>query len=444
MKDLQIKKLIEAEKKRQKSVINLIASENYCSADALEALGSVFDNKYAEGYPGARYYGGNQVVDQLESLAQSRALKLFGLDVGEHRDAKNPHNSKWHVNVQPWSGANANLAVYLGLAPIGSKIMGMALTSGGHLSHGQKVSITGKAWTPLTYIVDPETEMLDYDYVEELAKSEKPAIIVAGFTAYPREVDWKRFRKIADECGALLMVDMSHLAGLIAGKAYPSPFPYADIVTTTTHKTLRGPRGAMIFSRIDARELNKKIDKAVFPGLQGGPHESQIAGIAVALKEASDAKFKTYAKQVVKNAKVLATELQKRGWHVVADGTDSHMVLVDTWMNGEKVSREVAASIKHGEMALGAGGVPGKVAELALEKAGIICNKNTVPGEKRSPFDPSGIRLGTPAETTRGKKEVDFKKIAEKIDKVLKGIVVEPENFTKTPSKVKAKSAKNK
>ncbi|MCF7865729.1 MAG: serine hydroxymethyltransferase [Candidatus Pacebacteria bacterium] len=427
MKDLQIKKLIDAEKKRQKSVINLIASENYCSADSLEALGSVFDNKYAEGYPGARYYGGNQVVDQLELLAQERAIKLFGLDKGEHVEKfsdKNPHKSKWHVNVQPWSGANANLAVYLGLAPIGSKIMGMALTSGGHLSHAQKVSITGKVWEPVTYIVDPETEVLDYDYVEELAKSEKPAIIVAGFTAYPREVDWKRFRKIADEAGALLMVDMSHLAGLIAGKAYPSPFPYADVVTTTTHKTLRGPRGAMIFSRIDSRELYKKIDKAVFPGLQGGPHESQIAGIAVALKEATDAKFKSYAKQVIKNAKVLASELQKRGWHVVADGTDSHMVLVDTWMNGEKVSEIAARSIKHGEMALGAGGIPGKVAELELEKAGIICNKNTVPGEKRSPFDPSGIRLGTPAETTRGKKEADFKKIAEKIDKVLKGIKI--------------------
>lgn len=433
MKDLQIKKLIEAEKKRQKSAINLIASENYCSADALEALGSVFDNKYAEGYPGARYYGGNQVVDQLESLAQSRALKLFGLDgaadSGEKGSAKKggakkPQGIKWHVNVQPLSGANANLAVYLGVAPLGSKIMGMALTSGGHLSHAQKVSITGKAWTPLTYIVDPDTEMLDYDYVEELANSEKPAVIVAGFTAYPREVDWARFRKIADSCGALLMVDMSHLAGLVAGKAYPSPFPYADIVTTTTHKTLRGPRGAIIFSRIDGRELSKKIDKALFPGLQGGPHESQIAGIAVALKEAGEAKFKSYAKQVVKNAKVLASELQKRGWHVVADGTDSHMVLVDTWMGGEKVSEIAAQSIKDGKLALGAGGVPGKVAELALEQAGIICNKNTVPGEKRSPFDPSGIRLGAPAETTRGKKEADFKKIAEKIDRVLKGIKI--------------------
>lgn len=411
MKDLQIKKLIEAEKKRQKSVINLIASENYCSTDALEALGSVFDNKYSEGYPHARYYGGNQVVDQLETLAQERALKLFGLS-----------GKKWHVNVQPWSGANANLAVYLGVVPIGAKIMGMALTSGGHLSHGQKVSITGKAWQAVTYIVDPETEVLDYDYVEELAKSEKPTVIVAGFTAYPRTVDWKRFRKIADEAGALLMVDMSHISGLVAGKAYPSPFPYADIVTTTTHKTLRGPRGAVIFSKIDERELNKKIDKALFPGLQGGPHESQIAGLAVAFKEAAEPKFKVYAKQVIKNAKVLAAELQKRGWHIVSDGTDSHMVLVDTWMNGEKVSAETARLIKKGALAVGAGGIPGKIAEAALEKAGIICNKNTVPGEKRSPFDPSGIRLGTPAETTRGKKEKDFAKIAEKIDKVLKGI----------------------
>lgn len=409
MKDLQIKKLIESEKRRQRSVINLIASENYCSKDALEALGSVFDNKYAEGYPHARYYGGNQVVDELETLAQMRAIKLFGLDAGEHKDAKAPLKSKWHVNVQPWSGANANLAAYLGAVPVGSKIMGMTLSSGGHLSHAQKVSITGKVWQPVPFVVNPTTEVLDYDEVERIAKEEKPALIVAGFTAYPRLVDWARFRKIADACGALLMVDMSHLAGLIAGKAYASPFAYADIVTTTTHKTLRGPRGAMIFSRIDERELNKKIDKALFPGLQGGPHESQIAGIAVALKEASEASFKTYAKQVIKNAKTLAKELQKKGWHIVSGGTDSHMVLVDTWMGGQKNEK-------------GAGAVPGKVAELALEQAGIICNKNTVPGESRSPFDPSGIRLGTPAETTRGKKEGDFAKIAEKVDRVLRGV----------------------
>jgi glycine hydroxymethyltransferase len=411
MKDLQIKNLIADEKKRQKSVINLIASENYCSKDSLEALGSVFDNKYAEGYPGARYYGGNQVVDKLESLTQERALKLFGLT-----------KNRWHVNVQPWSGANANLATYLGVVPLGSKIMGMALTSGGHLSHAQKVSITGKVWQPVTFVVNPETEVIDYDYVEKLAVSEKPFLIVAGFTAYPRVVDWARFRKIADKCGAILMVDMSHLSGLVAGKAYPSPFPYADIVTTTTHKTLRGPRGAMIFSKIDDRELYKKIDKALFPGLQGGPHESQIAGIAVALKEASQASFKTYAKQVVKNAKAFSKALQARGWRVVSGGTDSHMVLIDTWMGGVKLDEASVKKSKLGKGAIGAGGVPGKVAELALEKAGIICNKNTIPGETRSAFDPSGIRLGTPAETTNGKKEKDFEKIAEKIDKILREI----------------------
>jgi glycine hydroxymethyltransferase len=398
MKDKQIQKLIEDEKKRQKSVINLIASENYCSTDALSALGSIFDNKYAEGYPQARYYGGNQIVDKLEMLTQQRALKLFGLS-----------KNKWHVNVQPWSGANANLATYLGVVPIGSKIMGMNLTSGGHLSHAQKVSITGKVWQPVSFVVDPVTEVLDYDYVEELAMKEKPALIVAGFTAYPRKVDWARFRQIADKSGALLMVDMSHLAGLIAGKAYPSPFPYADIVTTTTHKTLRGPRGAIIFSKKDERELYKKIDKALFPGLQGGPHESQIAGIAVSLHEASQPSFKVYAKQVVANAKTLSGELKSLGWRIVSGGTDSHMVLVDTWMSGQRSSE-------------GVGGIPGKVAESALEKAGIICNKNTIPGEGRSPFDPSGIRLGTPAETTRGKKERDFKKIAQKINEVLKTV----------------------
>jgi glycine hydroxymethyltransferase len=398
MKDTRVKKLIEAEKKRQKSVINLIPSENYCSKDAFEALGSIFDNKYAEGYPKARYYGGNQVVDQIEELAQDRALTLFGLKKGQ-----------WHVNVQPWSGANANLAVYLGLVPVGGKIMGMSLSSGGHLSHGQKVSITGKAWQPVPYGVDSKTEILDYKKVKEIAIAEKPNIIVAGFTAYPRVVDFKKFREIADACGAYLLVDMSHIAGLIAGKAYPSPFPYADVVTTTTHKTLRGPRGAMIFSKVDAREINKKIDKALFPGLQGGPHVSQIAGIAVALNEANSAGFKKYATQVIKNAQTLAKVLQKKGWKVVSGGTDSHLLLVDTWMNGVKDKN-------------GVGGVPGKEAEALLEKAGIICNKNTIPNESRSPFDPSGIRVGSPAETTRGKKEKDFEKIAEKIDVVLRGV----------------------
>lgn len=397
MKDPQIKKLIEAEKKRQKSVINLIASENYCSPSTLEALGSILDNKYAEGYPMARYYGGNQVTDKVEILAQERALKLFGLKKGE-----------WHVNVQPWSGANANLAVYLGLVPVGGKIMGMALTSGGHLSHGQKVSITGKAWVPATFVVDPKTEVLDYKYLKEFAMNEKPNIIVAGFTAYPRTVDFKKFREIADACGAYLMVDMSHFAGLVAGKAYAmSPFDYADVVTTTTHKTLRGPRSAIIFSKIDQRELHKKTDKALFPGLQGGPHMGQVAAVAVALKEDATPAFKKYAKQVVKNAQTLAKELQKRGWHIVSGGTDSHLLLVDTWMDGIKNAQ-------------GVGGIPGKEAEAKLEKAGIICNKNTIPGESRSPFDPSGIRLGSPAETTRGKKEKDFAKIAVRIDRILR------------------------
>lgn len=396
--DSQVKKLIDAEKKRQKGVINLIPSENYCSADVLEALGSVFDNKYAEGYPHARYYGGNDVVDKVEVLAQERALKLFGLK-----------KTEWHVNVQPWSGANANLAVYLGLVSVGGKVMGMALSSGGHLSHGQKVSITGKAWQPITYIVDPTTEVLDYNYVKELALKEKPNIIVAGFTAYPRTVDFKKFREIADACGAYLLVDMSHFAGLVAGGAYAmSPFKYADVVTTTTHKTLRGPRSAVIFSKIDPREIYKKIDKALFPGLQGGPHVGQIAAVAVAFKEAATPAFKKYAKQVVKNAQTLAKELSKKGWRVIAGGTDTHLLLVDTWMNGIKNEN-------------GVGGVPGKDAEAKLEKARIICNKNTIPGETRSPFDPSGIRIGSPAETTRGKKEKDFAKIAEKIDKVLRG-----------------------
>ncbi len=389
MKDLQIKKLIQAETKRQKGVINLIASENYVSKDVLEALGSIFDNKYAEGYPGARYYGGQQNTDKLETLCQDRALKLFKLK----RD-------NWAVNVQPLSGSPANLAVYLALVPQGGKIMGLPLTLGGHLTHGQKVSITGKVWNQIAIPVDVKTEMIDYAKMREIAIAEKPSLIVCGFTAYPRVVDFKKVREIADACGALMMVDMSHFAGLVAGEAYPTPFAYADVVTTTTHKTLRGPRGAMIFSKVDAREINKKIDKAIFPGLQGGPHMGQIAGIAVALKENDSAAFKKYAKQVIKNAEALAKELQKLGWRIVSGGTDSHLVLVDTWMDGK--------------------GIPGKEAEAKLEKAGIICNKNTIPGETRSPFDPSGIRIGSPAETTRGKKEKDFVVIARKIDKVLR------------------------
>lgn len=389
MKDKPIKKLIEAEKKRQKSVINLIASENYVSNDVLEALGSELTNKYAEGYPGKRYYGGQIYVDQIENLARDRALDLFGLD-----------KKKWHVNVQPLSGSPANFAVYCALVSPHGKIMGMSLDQGGHLTHGHKVSMTGKFWNQIAYGVDRSKEMLDYVELKKIAEEHKPDIIVAGFTAYPRIIDFKKFREIADACGAYLMVDMSHIAGLIAGKVYPSPFPYADIVTTTVHKTLRGPRSAMIFSKKDDRKIDEKIDKAVFPGLQGGPHINQIAAVAIALKEAKSSAFEKYANQVVKNAKVLADTLIQLGWRVISGGTDSHLILVDTWMEGK--------------------GLPGKEADARLEKAGIIVNKNTVPFDSRSPFDPSGIRLGTAAETTRGKKEKDMIAIAKKIDSILK------------------------
>jgi glycine hydroxymethyltransferase len=452
MKDIEVRKIIAAETARQKKVINLIPSENYVSDDVRAAVGSVFDNKYAEGYPFARYYGGNQQTDIIESLCAKRALKLFGL-----KDAE------WHVNCQALSGSPANLAVYMALVPhavrktdekgapagVGDatahdykapgKIMGMLLSAGGHLTHGQKVSATGKFWQPINYGVDVKTETINYVALRKQALAEKPDLIVAGFTAYPRIVDWAEFRAIADACGALLMVDMSHIAGLVAGRAYPSPFPYADVVTTTTHKTLRCPRGALIFARknfLDKKgrfgsngtgmsvkgkdgrnissaaknavvDLGKKIDKAVFPGLQGGPHMSHIAGITVALGEAMRPEFKTYAKQVIRNAKAFGDEFKKLGWRVISGGTDSHLLLIDTWMNGQVTPK-------------GTGAVPGKVAEAALEAADIICNKNTIPGESRSPFDPSGIRVGTPAETTRGRKEADFRKIAQKIDQILR------------------------
>lgn len=408
MKDLQIKKLIAEEKKRQESVVNLIASENYVSQDVLEALGSELTNKYAEGYPGKRYYGGNSVIDKVEQLAIDRALKLFNLDP-----------KKWHANVQPLSGSPANLAVYAALLNINgsasaasgaatahqSRIMGLKLSSGGHLTHGQSVSFTGKAWKQIPYEVDPKTELLNYAELKKIAMTEKPDIIVAGFTAYPRIVDFKKFRAITNACGALLHVDMSHFAGLVAGGVYPSPFPYADTVMTTTHKTLRGPRAAIIFVKKDSRDLSSKIDKMVMPGLQGGPHENTIAAVAVALKEAATPAFKKYAQQVVKNAVVLAAELQKLGWHIISGGTDSHLVLVDTWS----------------PPADGGKGISGKDAEAALEKAGIIVNKNAIPQDSRGVLDPSGIRLGTAAETTRGKKEKDMVLIARTIDKILRG-----------------------
>jgi glycine hydroxymethyltransferase len=392
MKDKQITKLIDTEKKRQKKVVNLIASENYVSADVLKALGSELTNKYAEGYSGLRYYGGNEIVDQIENICKDRALKLFKLSA-----------KKWHVNVQALSGSPANLAVYLGLVPLGGKIMGMSLDHGGHLTHGYKVSMTGKAWVQVPYGVSKEKEVIDYEELKKIAIKEKPTIIVAGFTAYPRTINWKKFREIADAGESLLMVDMSHIAGLVAGGVYPSPFPYADVVTTTTHKTLRGPRSALIFSLIDDRDLYKKIDKAVFPGLQGGPHLNQIAAVAVTLLEAQSEAYKKYAKQVVKNAKALGEALKKKGWRLISGGTDSHLLLVDTWLDGK--------------------GVGGKAVSEALEKVGIIVNKNTIPFDSRSPVDPSGIRLGTAAETTRGKKESDMVKIADRIDQVIKKLI---------------------
>jgi len=411
MKDKAIEKLIRAEAKRQKKVSNLIASENYVSQDVLTALGSILTNKYAEGYPQARYYGGNKIIDQIETLCQKRALKLFKLK-----------NSDWAVNVQALSGSPANLAVYLALVPFGDpasakasarqgKIMGLELAHGGHLTHGHKVSASGKFWSVVTYGVNKETEQLDYEEIKKIALKEKPTLIIAGYTAYPRIIDWLKFREIADACGAYLMIDLSHLAGLVAGGVYPSPFltktgqALADVVMMTTHKTLRGPRSALIFSRIDNRELNKKIDKAVFPGIQGGPHLNQIASVAVALAEASKPEFKIYAKQTIKNAKVLGEALKKKGWRLVSGGTDSHLLLVDVWQNGQGLPGQ---------------GIGGKEASEKLEQAGIIVNKNTIPFDTRSPVDPSGIRLGTAAETTRGKKEKDMIKLAEKIDKVLK------------------------
>ena len=384
MKDKEIERLIKAEEKRQKSVINLIPSENYVSDDILRALGSVLNNKYSEGYPGARYYGGNAIIDKVEELCRKRALKLFKLDLNQ-----------WHANVQPLSGSPANFAVYSALVPIGGKIMGLLLSSGGHLTHGQKMSMTGKIWKQVPYEVDSKTETLDYEALKKLAMEEKPNIIVAGYTAYPRFVDWKKFREIADAVGlpdgrqAILMVDMSHMAGLVAGGVYPSPFPYADVVTTTTHKTLRGPRGAVIFCK---KELADKIDKAVFPGMQGGPHNNVTAAKAVCFWEASRPSFKKYALQVVKNARVLADELTILGFTLVGGGTDSHLILVD----------------------LRPLGIPGGEAEKSLEAVGIIANRNTVPGDA-SPFNPSGLRLGTPALTTRGMQETEMKEVAKMI-----------------------------
>ncbi|MFA6354535.1 MAG: serine hydroxymethyltransferase [Candidatus Paceibacterota bacterium] len=394
MVDKEIENLIKAETKRQNDTLDLIPSENFVSEDVLEALGSIFTNKYAEGYSEMRYYGGNENVDQLEILTKTRALKLFGLNENE-----------WQVNVQPYSGSPANLAIYFALVPVGEKIMGLQLDMGGHLTHGHKVSFTSKVWESAPYTLDKETEELNYEEIREMAKREKPKLIVAGFTAYSKIIDFKKFREIADEVGAYLMVDMSHFAGLVAGEVYPTPFEYADVVMTTAHKTLRGPRAGVIFTNKELRIMNngkeiegwKAVDRAVFPGLQGGPHANQIAAIAVAFGEAMKSEFKEYAKQIVSNAKTLAEELKKFGFRIVAGGTETHLILIDVFEKG----------------------ISGKDAGDQLEKNGIIVNKNTIPYDSRTPMDPSGIRLGTPALTTRGMKEEEMKIVARLIRDVL-------------------------
>lgn len=391
--DAAIMNLIKKEAKRQNDTLDLIPSENIVSRDVLYALGSVFTNKYAEGYSAARYYGGNENVDALENLAKERALKLFKLS-----------SAKWGVNVQPYSGSVANLAAYLALVPPGSKIMGMRLDMGGHLTHGHSVSASGKFWKAVHYGVDRKTERLDYGEIWRIAHKEHPTLIVAGATAYSRIIDFKKFRAIADDVSAYLLVDMSHVAGLVASGMHPSPFPYADIVTTTTHKTLRGPRAALIFSsrtsplaRHRSIDIAKMVDRAVFPGLQGGPHANQIAATAVALREDASPAFKTYSRQVVKNAKALADGLKKLGWRVISGGTDNHLLLIDAAM------RELG----------------GKEAGDRLEEQGIIANKNTIPFDVRKPADPSGVRFGTPTLTTRGMKEKEMKIVARLIDDVL-------------------------
>ena len=387
--DPTIYKLIQQEEKRQKEVLEMIPSENYTSKAVMEALGTVLTNKYSEGYPKKRYYQGNSVIDNVEILAEDRAKKLFKVP---------------YVNVQPYSGSPANSAVELALLTPGKdKIMGLSLAFGGHLTHGSPVSFSGKYFPIVSYALGKDG-FLDYDAIEKLAIKEKPKLIICGFTAYPRIVDFKRFGQIADKVGAYLLADISHITGLVIAGAHPSPVPYVDIVMTTTHKTLRGPRGAMLMITDKGLkkdpELPDKIDKAVFPGLQGGPHDNQTAAIAVALLEASKPSFKTYGKQIVANAKKLAWELTNYKFNLVSGGTDNHLLLID--LSNKNVN--------------------GAVAALALEAAGIVLNKNAVPNDPMPPFYPSGIRLGTPALTTRGMKEKEMIKVAGWINEVIEEV----------------------
>ena len=380
--DPEIFEVVAKELERQFYHLELIASENFTSLAVLEATGSVLTNKYAEGLPGRRYYGGCEFVDIAENLAIERAKKLFGAE---------------HANVQPHSGTQANMAVYMAVLEPGDTIMGMDLSHGGHLTHGAKVNFSGKLYRVVHYGVDPKTELIDYDQLYKLAKEHRPKLIVGGASAYPRVIDWAKMREIADEVGAYFMVDMAHYAGLIAAGEYPNPVPHAHFVTSTTHKTLRGPRSGFILCKA---EFAKAIDKAVFPGTQGGPLMHVIAAKAVAFKEAMTEEFKEYARQVIKNARVMAEELMKEGFRIVTGGTDSHIVLVDL------------RSMK----------ITGKQAEDALGRAGITVNKNAVPFDELPPTKASGIRIGTAAVTTRGMREEEMKRIAKLIAKVLKNL----------------------
>lgn len=377
--DPEIHSLIKLEERRQADKIRLIASENYVSSAVLEATSSILTNKYSEGYSGRRYYEGQQIMDQIETIAIERAKDLFGAE---------------HANVQPYSGSPANLAVYLAFLNPGDTILGMALPHGGHLTHGSKVSISGKYFNAHSYELDPDTGLINYETIRAKALAVKPKILVAGHSAYPRTLDFPKFREIADEAGSILLVDMAHFAGLVAGGVHPSPIPYADVVTTTTHKSLRGPRGAIILCKA---KYGQAIDKAVFPGIQGGPHNHTTTAIAVALKEASGDSFKKYAKQVVKNAKKLAGTLMKYNFNLITNGTDNHLMLIDLTNKN----------------------ITGKIAAKTLDNAGIVLNYNSVPFDKRKPFDPSGIRLGTSAVTSRGFKEPEMVVIGELINTVL-------------------------
>lgn len=377
--DPELAASFESELRRQRENIELIASENYVSPAVMAAMGSIFTNKYAEGYPGRRYYGGCEYVDIAENLARDRACALYGAE---------------HANVQPHSGAQANAAVYFALLKPGDTIMGMALDNGGHLTHGSPANLSGAYFNVIPYGVSPETGRIDYDDVLRLAMENRPKLIVAGASAYPRSIDFARFREIADACGAYLMVDMAHIAGLVAAGEHMNPVPYADVVTTTTHKTLRGPRGGMILCR---EKYAKAIDKAIFPGTQGGPLMHVIAAKAVCFKEAATDEFRDYQKQIVKNAQAMAQRFRERGIRLVSGGTDNHLMLVDL------SDREMT----------------GKALEKLLDRAHITVNKNTVPGEKRSPFITSGIRVGTPAATTRGMREPEMIEIADMIADVI-------------------------